>query len=367
MGAQLRLRTEPAVVTNQDVKEMLSSRGFYCKALPWNAEYSNDGGSFRGDLVDNGDETLTDRATGLMWQQGHAPDYTPFDGARPYITRLNRERFAGHSDWRLPTIEELASLMTRERLNDNLHLSPLFSNRMWFWSCDKGGMGTGREWTGTRSTWAINLNYGSCFCLEDTNAQDVRAVRTVGKPAEPPLAAVGAEIRLRSVPGDFTGRDAAELGEVVRKHNLFCKGYDWNREFSNDAGVSRNDFVDNGDETILDRATGLMWQRAHRPVYGRWRDAHAYIEQVNREWFAGHADWRLPTIEESCSLFTPVRQSNGLFINPLFTDRMWLWTADIKDEKLDLIWNVNLLYGSVYWIDSGNGQDVRAVRTAVKP
>lgn len=279
----------------------------------------------------------------------------------PYINRLNRERFAGYSDWRLPTAEECASLITRERLNDDLYLSPLFSNRMWFWSCDKGGAGTGRSWSGKTSTWAVNFDYGSLFCLEDANAQDVRAVRTIGKAA---CAASKPEIRLRAEPMDFTNRDLKALGEVIRKYNLFCKGYEWNREFSNDSGLSRSIFADNGDGTVLDWDTGLMWQQAHRPVYGRWKDAHKYINELNRDWFAGYADWRLPTIEECCSLFTPTRQDNGLFINPLFTNRMWLWTADIRDSKADLIWNANMLYGSVYWIDSMNGQDVRAVRTA---
>jgi hypothetical protein len=363
VGESIRLRAEPAVFSNQDVRDMLRRRSFYCKAWPWNEEYANDAGSFRGDLVDNGDGTLTDRATGLMWQQGHAPDYAPFAGAQPYVDRLNRERFAGYADWRLPTIEECASLMTRERLNDDLYLSPLFSNRMWFWSCDKGGAGTGRDWTGAQFTWAINFDYGSLFCLENANAQDIRAVRTLGRPAERPREAT---IHLRSEPMDFTGRDVSELAAVIRKYNLFCKGYDWNRDFSNDTGVARNEFVDNGDGTISDGATGLTWQQAHRPAYGRWKDAQAYVVQLNREWFAGYADWRLPTIEECCSLFTPTRQSSGLFISPLFTNRMWLWTADVKDGNADLIWNANLLYGSVYWIDSVNGQDIRAVRTTVK-
>ncbi len=363
MGEPMRLRAEPGVFGNLDVRDMLRRRGFYCKAWPWNEEYSNDAGSFRGDLVDNDDGTLADRATGLMWQQGHAPDYAPFAGAQPFIDRLNRECFAGYADWRLPTIEECASLVTRERLNDGLYVSPLFSNRMWFWSCDKGAPGTGRDWTGAQFTWAVNFDYGSLFCLEDTNAQDIRAVRTVGKPAPRPPEP---EVRLRSEPVDFTGRDLGGLAAVIRKYNLFCKGYDWNRDFSNDTGVSRSHFVDNGDGTISDRATGLTWQQAHRPVYGRWRDARAYVAQLNREWFAGHADWRLPTIEECCSLFTPTRQSNGLFISPLFTNRLWMWTADVKDASADLVWNANLLYGSVYWIDPVNGQDVRAVRTTVR-
>lgn len=176
---------------------------------------------------------------------------------------------------------------------------------------------------------------------------------------------MGTKMTLRSAPMDFTDRDVGELGKAIRRYNLFCKGYDWNKDFSNDDGASQNDFADNLDGTVTDRATGLMWQRAHRPAYGRWKDAWEYVAQLNREGFCCYHDWRLPTIEECCSLFTPGRENDGLFISPLFTNRMWLWTSDVKDAGQGIVWNANFLYGSVYWIDAVNGQDVRAVRTAI--
>lgn len=182
MGDNISLRAEPRPLTNADVREMLKRNSFYCKSYPWNEEYANDAGSFSNDFFDNRDGTVTDRATGLMWQKGQAPDYSRWEGTRPYIDSLNAEHFAGYTDWRLPTIEELGSLMTRERLNDDLYVSPVFSNRMWFWSCDPGGSGAGRNWTDSSFAWAINFDYGSLFCLEVSNAQDIRAVRTATIP-----------------------------------------------------------------------------------------------------------------------------------------------------------------------------------------
>jgi len=172
------------------------------------------------------------------------------------------------------------------------------------------------------------------------------------------------KIVLRSEPSDFTNLSLRELGETIRKYNFFCKGYDWNKDFSNDTGASQNDFFDNLDGTVTDRATGLMWQKAHRPAYGRWKDAKEYISKLNAEGFCGYHDWRLPTIEECCSLFTMEQENDGLFISPLFTNRMWVWTCDVKDASQGLVWNANFVYGSVYWIDAVNGQDIRAVRTA---
>lgn len=171
------MRSTPITLTNNEVREMLKKNNFYCKAYLWNQDYANDSGEFKNDFLDNFDGTVTDRSSGLMWQKGNAPDYGRWKEAQPYIARLNAERFAGYTDWRLPTIEELSTLMSRERLNDDLYISPLFSNRMWFWSSDTGGAGAGRDWTGSAFAWAINFDYGSLFCLETSNAQDIRAVR----------------------------------------------------------------------------------------------------------------------------------------------------------------------------------------------
>ncbi|NCR74323.1 MAG: DUF1566 domain-containing protein [Microcystis aeruginosa K13-06] len=182
MTEKVQLRSEPATLTNSDVRELLKKYNFYCKEYPWNQDYANDGGLFENDFQDNSDGTITDRATGLMWQKNQAPDYARWKNGQPYIEQLNQERFAGYSDWRLPTIEELASLMTRERLNDRLYVSPVFSKKMWFWSSDQGGAGSGRDWAGTGYAWAINFNYGCLFCLEIDNAQDIRAVRTAVVP-----------------------------------------------------------------------------------------------------------------------------------------------------------------------------------------
>jgi len=182
MAENIRVRSTPLTLANTDVREMLKKYSFYCKAYPWNQDYSNEEGTFKNEFHENSDGTVTDEMTGLMWQKGQAPDYGCWKDAQPYIDRLNAEHFAGYTDWRLPSIEELATLMTRERLNDDLYVSPVFSNRMWFWSCDIGGAGAGRDWASSSFAWAINFNYGSLFCLEISNAQDIRAVRTAVLP-----------------------------------------------------------------------------------------------------------------------------------------------------------------------------------------
>ena len=68
--------------------------------------------TIKNDYKDNGDGTVTDWATGLMWQKQASPNAIGCSNrAVRYIEELNGFRFAGYSDWRLPTLEELATIV----------------------------------------------------------------------------------------------------------------------------------------------------------------------------------------------------------------------------------------------------------------
>lgn len=125
------LRREPAVVPNQnDISTMLVEYNFF--------ELSkNTHGSFVNDFVDNKNGTVTDRATGLMWQKSGSLERLDNRGANKYIKQLNNKHFGGHSDWRMPTIEELASLLSRSR-HKNIHMASVFeSHQISCWSADE--------------------------------------------------------------------------------------------------------------------------------------------------------------------------------------------------------------------------------------
>jgi uncharacterized caspase-like protein len=105
----------------QEIKEMLMTFGFYDKSL--NHRYT-----FENSYTDNGDKTITNIRTGLMWQKGGSSSRILMYEAKTYITRLNKNKFAGHSNWRLPTIEELASLMDSKSVN-GVHIDSIFDNK----------------------------------------------------------------------------------------------------------------------------------------------------------------------------------------------------------------------------------------------
>jgi len=123
----------------------------------------------------------------------------------------------------------------------------------------------------------------------------------------------------------------------------------------------QNDFKDNGDGTITDHATGLMWQKSGSDERLTYQDAKAYVDGLKSKKFAGHSDWRLPTVDELKSLLMPERQSNGLYINPIFDKtQRWCWTSD--NCASGGAWYVNFDIGDVYWLD-GSYIYARAVRS----
>lgn len=93
-------------------------------------------------------------------------------------------------------------------------------------------------------------------------------------------------------------------------------------------------------------------------------NAEKHVEHLNREKFAGHGDWRLPTIDELTSLLESERRANGLYIAPVFDEQqLYCWSADTMIGSSGGGWEVNFNFGCVLWrnLTYGSGY-VRAVR-----
>ena len=88
------------------------------------------------------------------------------------------------------------------------------------------------------------------------------------------------------------------------------------------SGYGINNFVDNGDGTITDTATGLMWSRTDSGRGMDWEDALAWVQQKNREKYLGYSDWYLPNAKELQSIVDYTRApdvTNSAAIAPVFT------------------------------------------------
>jgi serine/threonine-protein kinase len=116
-------------------------------------------------------------------------------------------------------------------------------------------------------------------------------------------------------------------------------------------------------EIVFDKATRLTWQRAGSRYPHTWSQAAEYIQRLNDEKFAGHGNWRLPTINELVTLLGPAPQIQDLCIAPLFdTVQRWLWSSDRRSFMAAYYVDVQL--GFVGWQDLSAPYYVRAVCSA---
>ena len=169
------LRSKPARVSRDDMLMMVWERSFNHPVDLTGALLSgkNDG-TFRHiyemQILD-GDEVILDYATGLMWQRSGSPEKLTWMETKSYVDDLNAARFAGFDDWRVPTLEELASLLEFEKLPWQLYLSPAFDKTQWIcWSSD--------IFDSASNVWFVFFDHGYISHTDADTKLYVRAVRS---------------------------------------------------------------------------------------------------------------------------------------------------------------------------------------------
>ncbi|MCP4023425.1 MAG: DUF1566 domain-containing protein [Desulfobacteraceae bacterium] len=262
--------------------------------------------------------TVYDNVTGLIWTQSpdidgdgdiDADDQLSFDDAKDYADILNAEDFGGYSDWRLPTIKELYSLMNFTG-TDPVATSTDTSILTPFIDTDYFDFGYGDTDAGQRiidaQFWSSNAYVGNVF-----NNQS---------------AAFG----LNLADGRIKGYPTWPI--VKTCYIYFVRG-------NTDYGI--NNYVDNSDGTVTDYATGLMWSRDDSSKSMNWKEALAWVQQENDENYLGYSDWRLPNAKEMQSIVDYSRSpdtTDSAAIDPVFNitriinetgedDYPWFWTG----------------------------------------
>ncbi len=80
-----------------------------------------------------GDKVVVDNATGLMWHQSGCDKKFKLKKAAKWIEQLNNSGYAGYHDWRLPTVDEAASLLEQNMKTSSqyggMYIDPVFSNK----------------------------------------------------------------------------------------------------------------------------------------------------------------------------------------------------------------------------------------------
>ncbi len=118
-------------------------------------------------------------------------------------------------------------------------------------------------------------------------------------------------------------------------------------------------FQDNKDGTVTDLEKKLMWKQIdiyqEKKIWINWDDSQTYLEKFNKEAFAGHSDWRLPTREELKSLYEEDKDipwkyywtENVIHIDPIFGySSCCFWSSEVyRDEYA---WGFNYIRGRTY-------------------
>jgi hypothetical protein len=267
----------------------------------------------------NGDGTVTDLNTRLMWQQDGG-NYGTWQDARYTCTLLNTQGLGGHNDWRIPGRRELVSIVNYGRLDPAI-------NTKFF-----PATASSSYWSSTRVVflplnpyyvWVVNFPSGAVLPAKgnvfSTTRHYVRCVR--GNP----------------------------LPE----------------------GAGHGQFINHGNGAITDTATGLVWERQGFPSgrfvpRGTWQRALADCERLT---LAGYADWRLPNIRELESLVDLIGNSHPA-IDPVFNccgNPPLYWSSTTWERSPLTAWIVDFSNGLVGalalpYFKNNPGISIRCVR-----
>ncbi|MCG3267936.1 DUF1566 domain-containing protein [Yoonia sp. I 8.24] len=246
--------------------------------------------------TDNGDGTVTDNVTGLMWQQSvdlngdgviNAADKLTYEEAAAGAASFN---LGGYTDWRLPTIKEAYSLI-------------LFS---------------GQDSTGYNGTTSDGIEPFIDDDIFHYGYGDVDAGERL----------LEAQMATSTLYGTTTRGEQTMFG--VNFVDGRIKGYGLETSFSGgpkvfyvmyvrgDTGYGVNDFTDNQDGTITDQASGLIWAQQDSGQGMSWEDALSYARDAE---IAGYTDWRMPNAKELQNLLDYSRApatTQSAAIDPLF-------------------------------------------------
>jgi hypothetical protein len=106
-------------------------------------------------FTDNGDGTVTDSRTGLMWQKQDDGGFRNWDTALTYCEGLT---LASHSDWRLPNIKALRSIVDNTKTNPAIDSTyfPQSNSGEDYWSSTSAG---------DTNAWIVSFSDGSAHVL----------------------------------------------------------------------------------------------------------------------------------------------------------------------------------------------------------
>ncbi len=281
-----------------------------------------DGGAIRAGVAwptprfkDNGNGTVTDKLTGLMWMSNAnmAGGKVTWQEALNLVDSLNKGAARSYTNWRLPNVNELTSLLNTEHsLAANWLNTQGFKGVQpyYYWSSTSYA-------PRTSFAWVVGMGNGIVFyddkIFKNAFFWPVRTAAVLDNPPYNPIVAQTGQTTSYA-PGDDGALKSGAAWPTPR-------------------------FKDNGNGTITDNLTALMWVKdASTPLVGTctggikaWQEALDYVRCLNAGNYLGYNNWRLPNSRELVSLIDrsmawPLALPQG---HPFTSvQSQYYWTAD---------------------------------------
>lgn len=301
-------------------------------------------------FTDNSDGTITDNLTGLMWTRDAG---TPTAGActggmktwqesLDYVACLNNNNYLGHSNWRLPNVNEIESFLSHNEADQSVWLNGQgFTN-----------VQSSQYWSST--TFASNPLEAWYISM---GGVDVRDDNKLTHHYVWPVCS-SSSLTWAPTPVWQTGQTVCydESGVMIDCTNTGQDG-------DTLSGISwpTPRFTDNNNGTVTDNLSGLMWLKdanciaTHYPGFDNdnvagdgqvtWQHSLDFVAGINNQTYsncgAGYTDWRLPNRKEVHSLFDKSRYNPALPPNPFINVQGWLivWTSTTDMQIGGDTWN----------------------------
>lgn len=255
-------------------------------------------------FIDNGNGTITDTVTGLMWQKTDGGEMK-IENAKIYCDTLSLGSF---TDWQLPTALEAYSILNLQQLNPSIDVSYFTNtNAEYWWTSQTQANDTNKIWSTNSGGGIGNHPRTETISAGGTKKFHVRAVRYINAPIA--------------------------LSQRFEKINSI----------------------------IIDSTTSLQWQGELSADSMTWEQALSFADTST---FAGFTDWRLPNIKELFSL-TDLNIANTCMNNTLFNNvtASTLWSSTTLINQTGKAWIMDNKFGITTYKDKLLKSKVILVRT----
>lgn len=222
-------------------------------------------------FTDNNNGTITDNLTGLMWTKdarNPGPLECPIDTSKnwkdalAHVSCLNQNKYLGYNDWRMPNINELASLVNTDNADSTVWLTAQgFRNVImeFYWTSTTDAQRTKLAWVGV-------LYSGNLFSRKKGKEYPVWPVRG------------GDDSSSGVIKLPETGQGTC-YGKKKSKKSDPCGGSGEDGEYKAGVAWPNPRFQPEGD-CVTDRLTGLTWVKI--PYDNEtWADAMEFVNKLS--------------------------------------------------------------------------------------